>query len=66
VVLLFAAEGGWNLNGGVKLLKERPNLDTYILFISDDIDRYSFSKGGVEKYDSVTDEASIELLRWKP
>ncbi|MHC4396835.1 MAG: hypothetical protein ACYS1A_14390 [Planctomycetota bacterium] len=66
VILLFGAKGGWNLNGGVELLKERPNLDTYILFVNGDISPYSFSDEGIQKWDDDLEKTSIEPLRWKP
>ena len=67
VVLLFEADGGWNLNGGTELLEEMQELnDTYVLFVDGSIYNYRFKDRGVLKWDSNSEETFIEPLRWKP
>ena len=65
-VLLFEAEGSWNLNGGPELLKKRKNLDSYVLLVSGRAYRYSFAKIGIEWYDDSSRQFYIEQLIWEP
>lgn len=63
VVLLFEAEGGWNLTGGAELLSIEHFDGGYVnvLLLNKEIKTYWINEGGVRQYGSV-----FTPLRWKP
>ena len=65
-VLLFEAEGSWNLNGGQEMLKQRKNLDSYVLLVSGRAYRYSFTDMGIEQYNTNSHEVYIGPFIWEP
>ena len=68
VVLLFEADGAWNLNGTSKLLKTRYREKGYIamLFVDQSIGNYWFYKEAVRKFDAKGTHMYYEKPRWKP
>jgi hypothetical protein len=66
VVLLFEADGDWNLAGTTELLKQRKDLDVYVFLVNGESYRYAFTDGGITKYDSDSKKVIVERLRWKP
>lgn len=66
VVLLFEADGDWNLAGGSELLETRRKYGRiYVLFVDQTIGAYYFSEEGVRIY--VENEPyTYKPLRWKP
>jgi len=66
IVLLFTAEGDWNLNGAEKLLQETKGLDTYVLLVNGEVYSYNFEKNGIEIWDEKLKKEVIKSLRWKP
>jgi hypothetical protein len=66
IVLLFEADGDWNLNGGPELLKERKGFYTYILFPDFTFRIYDFRYKGHYAYDPNLRSWTIKQLRWEP
>jgi hypothetical protein len=75
VVLVFNADGGWNLNGTEELLKDRGMLRNYILLADNEVyiplDNnelypYSFIYKGIYTHDSNSSSTPIKQLRWEP
>jgi hypothetical protein len=69
-VLLFEADGGWNLSGDMDLLQKRYNnrKDYYfcnVLLIDGSIKTYQFERGGYRYFDSNGIEF-LKPLHWKP
>ncbi len=64
VVLLFRADGNWNFNGGLELLKTRRERDMWfdVLLVDGSLDRCWLSKNA--KFDDPN--SCPNLLRWKP
>lgn len=66
VVLLFEAEGPWNLHGGQELLLPREDLDVYVCLVSGECYRFNFEASGIEVWDETSSKMKIKSLRWKP
>ena len=67
VVLIFEADGEWNLTGTTELLKER-EIDTYVLLVDGDFYRYDFEEKGIKgttTWNEGVIERYIEPLRWE-
>jgi hypothetical protein len=68
-VLLFEADGGWNLSGDVDLFekrrKEQKDYFSYILLANGDIETYRFEEKGYRPFNPTRIEF-IKPLRWKP
>lgn len=66
VVLLFEANGDWNLSGEEELLssKEKEPGYSFVLFMDGTIGKYKFSKGII--LDRKSDKSMYVPLRWKP
>ena len=69
-VLLFEADGGWNLSGDKELFEKSRKEQTdyyfcYVLLADGNIESYRFEEGGYKTFDSKGVE-SIKPLRWKP
>jgi hypothetical protein len=69
-VLLFEADGGWNLSGDVDLFQKKyKEMGGYVIslvFLADEqIKEYRFAEGGYRYFDSNSTE-SFKPLRWKP
>lgn len=68
VVLIYEADGDWNLNGGAGLLKTRASAQVYvgIFFAGGDVGNYWFYGNGVRKRDLPGRRRQYEPLRWGP
>ena len=68
VVLLFEADGDWNLNGTSELLRTRYREQGYItiLFANQTTGIYWFYKNAVRKFDPKGTYMYYEKPRWKP
>ncbi len=68
VVLLFEADGGWNLNGGAELLSTRYKENGYVAIIFADGSKsdYWFYENAVRKFDSKGTRMFYEKPRWSP
>lgn len=69
VVLLFEADGDWNLSGGAELLKTRykgEHSSIAMLFTDQTIRRYWYYKEAVRKFDSKGTRMYYEPPCWKP
>lgn len=68
VVLLFEADGDWNLNGTEELLKTRYREHGYItiLFVDQTTGNYWFYENAVRKFDPKGKHMYYEKPRWKP
>ncbi|MHC4638020.1 MAG: hypothetical protein ACYTBP_11980 [Planctomycetota bacterium] len=66
VVLLFLADGDWNLSGGPELLTQGSGLPVYILFPNQDICVYSIKRKGYTTYDPNSKSWAFKQLRWEP
>jgi hypothetical protein len=65
VVLLFEADGDWNLGGTAELLKQRKGLDVYVFLVNGESYRYDFAVGGIRKWDHQSQKVLVDPLRWK-
>jgi ABC-type transport system involved in multi-copper enzyme maturation permease subunit len=67
-VLLFEADGAWNLNGTEELLKTRYDENGYIAILTIDgkMWKYWFYKNALRKFDSKGKHMYYEQPRWKP
>lgn len=69
VVLIFEADGNWNLNGGSELLKTRyrdKHSSIAILSVGGTIERYWYSKEAIRKFNKTGTQMYYEKPRWKP
>lgn len=68
VVLIYEADGDWNLNGGAGLLKTRASAQVYvgIFFTGGDVGNYWFYGNGVRKRDLPGRRRQYEPLLWGP
>jgi len=66
VVLVFEAQGDWNLSGGAELLKKGDELYPYLLLASGDIHEYYDARGGIVRWDADKKKDIVESVRWKP
>ncbi|MCK4830664.1 hypothetical protein KA005_83900 [bacterium] len=68
VVLVFEADGDWNLSGTEGLLKTRYRKDGFIrmLFVDQSTKNYWFYKNAVRKFDPKGTYMYYERPRWKP
>lgn len=67
VVLIFEADGDWNLNGTSELLKTRyegEHSNIAVLFVDQTVSRYWYNMNAARKFDSRG--MRYERLRWKP
>jgi hypothetical protein len=68
-VLLFEADGGWNLNGASELLKTRyeDKFSSIAILLADQtVQRYWYYKEAVRKFDSKGTRMYYEKPRWQP
>jgi hypothetical protein len=67
-ILLFEADGEWNLNGTESLLKTRSELYIDMLYMDGSIYSYWFDRGAVRKYKNKFGKAYMyyEEPRWNP
>jgi hypothetical protein len=66
VVLLFEADGQWNLTGGPELLKQRNDLDVYLLLANGTICRCDFGSAGTCVCDYKSKKTKEISISWKP
>jgi hypothetical protein len=68
VVLIYEADGDWNLNGGAGLLKRgaATRIRVGIFFTGGDVGNYWFYRNGVRKRDLPGRRAQYESIRWEP
>jgi hypothetical protein len=67
VVLLFEADGGWNLNGSDKLLKKRERLGVWVSLVNGSLYEYDFTRDGIVWRDpNSASNGRLVPLRWKP
>jgi hypothetical protein len=68
-VLLFEADGSWNLSGDIDLFekrfREQKSYFSYILLVSGDIETYRFEEKGYRPFNPKRIEW-LKPLRWKP
>ena len=70
IVLLFEADGDWNLSGGMELFQERYTNQkdyyfSYVVLMAGSVKTYRFQESGYRAFDSNGVEY-IEALRWRP